>query len=85
VHGASGAAVAQAERRRGSAWLLGLRRMKADGARWSGREGGGGRWAGGSGSGEVGSVAWAGRLAKAEGVGGPAGLENKRKRKSIQN
>jgi hypothetical protein len=46
---------------------------------------GGGRWAGGSGSGEVGSVAWVGRLAKAEGVGGPAGLENKRKRKSIQN
>jgi hypothetical protein len=39
-HGASGAAVAQAGRWQGSAWLLGLRRTKADGARWSGGEGG---------------------------------------------
>jgi hypothetical protein len=50
-HGTSGVA-AQTERRRGSAWPLGLRRTKADGARWSGREGG--RWAG-----EL--AAWAGR------------------------
>jgi hypothetical protein len=33
----------------------------------------------------VGEAAWAGRQAKAEGVGGPAGLEKKRKRKSIKN
>jgi hypothetical protein len=38
---------------------------------------GGGRWAGGSGSGMVGWAAWAGWQAKAEGVGGPAGLEKK--------
>jgi hypothetical protein len=30
-------------------------------------------------------VAWAGRQAKVEGVGGAAGLEKKRKRKSIKN
>jgi hypothetical protein len=40
-HGTLGAA-AQTERRRGSAYPLGLRRMKADGPRWSGRDGGGG-------------------------------------------
>jgi hypothetical protein len=33
----------------------------------------------------VGWAAWAGQQAKAEGAGGPAGLEKKRKRKSIQN
>jgi hypothetical protein len=42
-HGTSGAAV-HTERRRGSAWSLGLRRMKADGAGWSGREGGALGW-----------------------------------------
>jgi hypothetical protein len=34
--------------------------------------------------GQVGWVVWACRQAKAEGVGGPAGLEKKRKRKSIK-
>jgi hypothetical protein len=76
-HGGLGVAAVQAWRRRGSAWPLGLRRMKADGPQWSGREGG--CWAGGSGTGIMGSVAWAGRQAKAEGVSGPAGLETKRK------
>jgi hypothetical protein len=71
-----GAMAAQAGRWRGSAWLLGLRRTKADGARWFGREGG--HWACGSGSGKVGWVAWAGWQAKAEGVGGPAGKEKKK-------
>jgi hypothetical protein len=33
----------------------------------------------------VGWVAWAGQQAKAEGVGRPAGLEKKRKIKSIKN
>jgi hypothetical protein len=33
----------------------------------------------------VGWAAWASRQAKAEGVGGPAALEKKRKRKSIKN
>jgi hypothetical protein len=33
----------------------------------------------------VGKVAWAGRQAKADGMSGPAGLEKKRKRKSIKN
>jgi hypothetical protein len=77
-HGGSGAAVVQAGRRRGSAWLLGLRRTKAGGARRSGREGG--HWTGESESGEVDWVAWASRHAKAGGVGGPTGLEKKRKR-----
>jgi hypothetical protein len=40
-----------------------------------------GGWASGSGSG---LASWAGRQAKAEGVDGPAGLEKKRKRKSIK-
>jgi hypothetical protein len=84
-HGGLGVAAAQAWRRRGSAWPLGLRRTKADGPQWSGREGGGGRWAGGSGTGMVGWAAWVGRHAKAEGVSGPVGLEKKRKRKSIKN
>jgi hypothetical protein len=49
-HGGSGTVTAQAERRWGSAWLLGLRRMKAGRARRSGREEGPvgqgvGRWA----------------------------------------
>jgi hypothetical protein len=45
-HGGLGVGAAQAWRRRGSAWPLGLRRTKADGPQWSGREGGGalGRW-----------------------------------------
>jgi hypothetical protein len=81
VHGASGAAVAQAERRRGSAWLLGLRRMKADGARWSGREGGGAlgwwvrEWGGGLGG--LGRPAGQGRRS------GRAGWAGKEKKKEI--
>jgi hypothetical protein len=33
----------------------------------------------------VGWVAWAGQQAKAKGMGEPAGLDKKRKRKSIKN
>jgi hypothetical protein len=54
-HGSSSTTAAQAGRWRGSAWLLGLKRMK--GARRSGRERGGA----GPGRGEVGWAAWAGR------------------------
>jgi hypothetical protein len=46
------------------------------------RRGALGRWAG---EWEVGGVAWASQQAKARGVSRPAGLEKKRKRKSIQN
>jgi hypothetical protein len=45
--GGLGVAAAQAWWRRGSAWPFGLRRTKADGPRWSGREGEVlGRWVG---------------------------------------
>jgi hypothetical protein len=56
--------------------------MKAGGARRSGREGGGAGPVGrGMGDWELGWAAWASRQAKAGGVGGPAGLEKKRKEK----
>jgi hypothetical protein len=54
-------AAAQAGRQQGSAWPLGLRRMKAGRARWSRREGGAlGRWAGewGGGLGGLGQLGW---------------------------
>jgi hypothetical protein len=68
---------AQAGRRRGSAWLLGLRRTKASRAQRSGREGG--RWVGelGGGRGGFGRPAGQGRRS------GRAGWAGKEKKKEI--
>jgi hypothetical protein len=77
-HGGSGAVAAQDGRRRGSAWLLSLRRTKAGGARWSGREGVG-HWAGewGGGLGGLGRPAGQGQRS------GRAGWAGKEKKKEI--
>jgi hypothetical protein len=72
-HGGSGAAAAQPGC--GGA-RLGLKRTKASGAWSSGREGG----VAGLVAEEVGWTAWAGRQAKAGGVGRPAGLNSVEKK-----